>query len=170
MGFFCFAFWVVFCHSSCTQQLTVALMVMGSPKISNSSRSLFLLESQQHWGQTQGEGAETTPPLSLSIPRGFGRCHPRVTISQLISQVLFKETRLCKRGAMGIALILQKASNPLCSPGPISQNSSLSLKLPLGNARWKSQGCAQDISTNLLLEKKNHFELCGVSPSRKNYV
>lgn len=60
--------------------------------------------------------------------------------------------------------------DPLRSPGPISQKSALSLPFPLGNARWKRQGCAQDISTNLLLEKNNPLEPCAMSPSRKNYV
>lgn len=58
----------------------------------------------------------------------------------------------------------------LRSPGPIPQKSASSLNLPLRNARWKRQGCAQEISTNLFLEKNNHFEPCGTNPSWKNYV
>lgn len=132
------------------------------------SLSLFLLESQQHWGQTRGEGAETAPPspLPISIPRGFGRCD---NFSAHFPSAFLRNS-LVQTRSNGNRPRFAESIDPLCCPGPISQNSSLSLNLPLGNARWKRQGCAQDISTNLLLEEKNHFEPCGVSPSRKNDV
>lgn len=158
---------------------------MGSPKISNPSPPSppFPLQESQRCKQggnsTRGGGRNSSPIAPLrcqmvwEVPPPF-MSSVTVAVPTLCdnfsarSSCAFLRNSLVqtgRRGSNGNRPRFAESIDSLLSPGPTSQKSASSLNLPLRNARWKRQGCAQDISTNLFLEKKNHFEPCGMSPS-----
>lgn len=71
---------------------------------------------------------------------------------------------------MGIDLILQKALT-LCAPlAQFLKNLLRPLTFPLGMQGGRGRDVLKISAQNFFWRKNNHFEPCGMSPSRKKYV